>query len=207
MAVLAGDGFLAGRDRSFRAAGQRVPIAARAPLALVAPAPSSADAVTSLESVVRALRGSNARSSAMSYLVHAALGVAIWFATVQVAARVVPVERRIQLVALGIPVVLAAVAIAWIATRPRPDVLMQSADLHLGLKERLSTAWARRAAHGAMDDLLRQDALQHALRDRLAPAFPLRIRRREGGGGRIRSAAPAGPGGPPKTLEHPLAPG
>src|SRR5713226_1968370 len=87
MAVLAGDRLLAARDRSFRAAGQRAPIAARAPLALVAPAPCCGDPVTSLESVVRALRGSDARSSALPYLLHAALGVAIWFATVQVAAR------------------------------------------------------------------------------------------------------------------------
>jgi len=145
--------------------------------------------VTSLESVVRALRGSDARSSALPYLLHAALGVAIWFATVQVAARVVPVERRIQLAAIGVPVVLAAVAIAWIATRPRPHVLMQLADVHLGLKERLSTAWERRAADGAMDGLLRQDALQHALRDRLVRAFPIRISRREAGAVVILAAA------------------
>ncbi len=145
--------------------------------------------MTSLESVVRALRGSDARSSALPYLLHAALGVAIWFATVQVAARVVPVERRIQLAAIGVPVVLAAVAIAWIATRPRPHVLMQLADVHLGLKERLSTAWERRAADGAMDGLLRQDALQHALRDRLVRAFPIRISRREAGAVVILAAA------------------
>lgn len=125
----------------------------------------------------------------MSYLAHAALGAAIWFATVQVAARVVPVERRIQLTALGIPVVLAAVAIVWIARRPRPDVLMQVADVHLGLKERLSTAWERRGANGVMDDLLRQDALQHALRDRLVRAFPIRINRREAGAVVIVAAA------------------
>ena len=115
----------------------------------------------------------------MPYLVHAALGAAIWIAAVQVVARVVPVERRIQVAALGIPVVLVVVAIAWIARRPRPDVLMQMADLHLGLKERLSTAWERRSADGMMDGLLRQDALQHALRDRLVRAFPIRINRRE----------------------------
>jgi len=125
----------------------------------------------------------------LPYLLHAALGVAIWFATVQVAARVVPVERRIQLAAIGVPVVLAAVAIAWIATRPRPHVLMQLADVHLGLKERLSTAWERRAADGAMDGLLRQDALQHALRDRLVRAFPIRISRREAGAVVILAAA------------------
>src|SRR5216683_378996 len=147
MAVLAGDRLLAARDRSFRIAGQRVPIAASSPPAWVAPAPCRGDAMTSLESVVRALRGSDARSSALSYLVHAALGVAI----------------------------------AWIATRPRPDVLMQLADMRLGLKERLSTAWERRAADGVMDDLLRRDALQHARRDRLVRAFPIRISRREAG--------------------------
>src|SRR5260370_32908068 len=115
MAVLGGDRLLTTCDRSFRVAGQRVPIAARAPLAQVAPAPCCGDPVTSLESVVRALRGSDARSSALSYLLHAALGVAVWVGTVQVAARGVPVERRIHLAQPGIPVVLAAVAIAWIA--------------------------------------------------------------------------------------------
>jgi hypothetical protein len=137
--------------------------------------------VTSLEAVVHTLRGSDAKSRAMPYLVHAALGAAIWFATVQVAARMLPVDRRLQLVAVGIPAVLAVVAIAWIARRPGPDKLMQLADVHLGLKERLSTAWERRAAVGMMDDLLRQDALQHALRERLVRAFPIRINRREAG--------------------------
>jgi hypothetical protein len=145
--------------------------------------------VTSLEAVVRALRGSDARSRALHYLVHAALGAAIWFASVQVVARVVPVESRLQLAAFGIPIVLVAVAIAWIAMRPRPDALMQMADLHLGLKERLSTAWERRAADGLMDDLLRQDALQHALRDRLVRAFPIRINRREAAAVAIVAAA------------------
>lgn len=137
--------------------------------------------MTSLEAVVRALRGSDARSRALPYLVHAALGAAIWFATVQVAARVVPVEGRVQLAAFGIPVVLVVMGIAWIVRRPGPDLLMQMADLHLGLKERLSTAWERRAADGLMDDLLRKDALEHALRDRLVRAFPIRINRREAG--------------------------
>lgn len=137
--------------------------------------------MTSLQAVVRTLRESDARSRSLRYLVHAALGVAIWFAAVQVAARVVPVEQRIQLAAIGIPAVLAVLAMAWIARRPRPDRLMQQADLHLGLKERLSTAWERRAAKGMMDDLLRRDALQHALRDRLLRAFPIRINRREAG--------------------------
>jgi hypothetical protein len=145
--------------------------------------------VNSLAGVVRTLRGSDARSRALPYLVHAALGAAIWFATVQVAARVVPVERPVQLAALGILVVLVVAAIAWIARRPGPDLLMQRADLHLGLKERLSTAWERRAADGLMDDLLRKDALQHALRDRLVRAFPIRINRREAGAVAIIAAA------------------
>jgi hypothetical protein len=137
--------------------------------------------VSSLEAVVRALRGSNARSTALPYLVHGALGAAIWLTTVQLAARVMPVETRLQLALLGIPVILVAVATAWIVRRPGPDALMQRADVRLGLQERLSTAWERRAASGVMDDLLRRDALQHAQLDRLRRAFPVRINRREAG--------------------------
>lgn len=145
--------------------------------------------MSSLEAVVRALRQSNARSSAAPYLVHAALAATIWIATVQLAARVMPVETRFQLAVLGIPVMLAVVATAWIIRRPRPDVLMQLADMRLGLHERLSTAWERRAERGVMDDLLRQDALQHAQRDRLTHAFPLRINRKEAGVLAILAAA------------------
>jgi hypothetical protein len=58
---------------------------------------------------------------------------------------------------------------------------MSVADQRLGLKERLSTAWERRASTGMMDDLLRRDALQHADRAPLTRAFPIRINRREVG--------------------------
>ena len=145
--------------------------------------------MSSLEAVVRALRRSDERSRALPYLIHAALGATIWVTAVLLAARVVPVETRFQLAELGIPVMLAAVGIAWIAQRPRPHVLMQLADLRLGLQERLSTAWERRAERGVMDDLLRQDALQHAQRDRLTQAFPLRINRKEAGVLAILAAA------------------
>jgi len=145
--------------------------------------------MSSLEAVVQALRRSDTRSRALPYLIHAALGATIWVTAVLLAARVVPVETRFQLAELGIPVMLAAVGIAWIAQRPRPHVLMQLADLRLGLQERLSTAWERRAERGVMDDLLRQDALQHAQRDRLTQAFPLRINRKEAGVLAILAAA------------------
>jgi hypothetical protein len=137
--------------------------------------------MSSLEAVVRALRRSDARSSAGPFVVHALLGATIWVAAVQIMARLVPIERRLQLATLGIPVVLGIAATAWLARRPRPDVLMRLADLRLGLQERLSTAWERRAASGAMDELLRRDALQHAQLDRLHKAFPVRIDRREAG--------------------------
>jgi hypothetical protein len=114
-------------------------------------------------------------------MVHGALGAAIWLTTLQLAARVMPVDTRLQLALLGIPVILVAVVIAWIIRRPGPDALMQLADVRLGLQERLSTAWERRAASGVMDDLLRRDALQHAQLDRLRRAFPVRINRREAG--------------------------
>ena len=91
----------------------------------------------------------------------------------------VPYERRLQVTLLGIPVMLVTAAIAWLVSRPGPSALMSLADQRLGLKERLSTAWERRAADGSMDTLLRRDALEHAERSRLAQAFPIRINRRE----------------------------
>jgi hypothetical protein len=129
--------------------------------------------------VVGALRRSDARSRTVPYALHAAVGAVIWLAAVQLAVRVTPIESPIQLAALGIPMIVALVAIAWAIRRPRPDALMQLADVRLGLKERLSTAWERREANGAMDALLRQDALHHADRDLLKGAFPIRVNRRE----------------------------
>ena len=136
---------------------------------------------SSLESVVRALRGSDARSSAATYLVHGALAAAIWLAAVQILSRIVALEPRVELAVLGLPAAIAVVVIAWISRRPGPDALMQAADVRLELKERLSTAWERRGASGTMDELLRGDALQHADTDRLGQAFPVRINRREAG--------------------------
>jgi hypothetical protein len=111
--------------------------------------------------------------------VHGTLAAAIWLAAIQIAARIVALEPRTELAVLGLPVALAAVAIAWIARRPGPDVLMRAADVRLGLKERLSTAWERRGMSGTMDELLRRDALQKAQVDRLGRTFPVRINRRE----------------------------
>jgi hypothetical protein len=135
--------------------------------------------MSSLDTVVGTLRRSDARSRAVLYALHAVLGAVIWLAAVQLAARVVPLETGFQVAALGIPVIIALVAVAWLIRRPRPDVLMQMADVRLGLKERLSTAWERREVNGAMDALLRQDALHHADRDLLERAFPIRLNRRE----------------------------
>jgi hypothetical protein len=129
--------------------------------------------------VVGALRRSDARSRAVTYVLHAALGAAIWVAVVQLGSRLTPIETRLQLAWLGLPVILATAAVVWAVRRPRPDTLMQRADLRLGLHERLSTAWERRAASGVMDGLLREDALEHAEGDRLKRAFPIRISRRE----------------------------
>jgi hypothetical protein len=112
-------------------------------------------------------------------LIHATLGAAGWIGAVLLITRLVPFERRVQLAVLGIPVMLATAATAWILSRPGPGALMRRADQRLGLKERLSTAWERRASSGLMDELLRRDALEHAQRDRLARAFPIRISRRE----------------------------
>ena len=137
--------------------------------------------MSSLEAVVAALRRSDARSSVPRFFVHAAVGAGIWVGAVLLITRLVPFERRLQLAFLGVPVMLAVAATAWLASRPGPGVLMSVADQSLGLKERLSTAWERRASSGLMDDLQRLDALQHAERARLARAFPVRINRREVG--------------------------
>ena len=137
--------------------------------------------MSSLEAVVAALRRSDARSSVPRFFVHAAVGAGIWVGAVLLITRLVPFERRLQLALLGVPVMLAVAATAWLASRPGPGVLMSVADQSLGLKERLSTAWERRASSGLMDDLQRLDALQHAERARLARAFPMRVNRREVG--------------------------
>jgi hypothetical protein len=137
--------------------------------------------LSSLEAVVAALRRSDARSSVPRFFVHAAVGAGIWVGAVLLITRLVPFERRLQLALLGLPVMLAVAATAWLATRPGPGALMSVADQSLGLKERLSTAWERRTSRGLMDDLQRLDALQHAERARLARAFPVRINRREVG--------------------------
>src|SRR5260370_37403891 len=103
--------------------------------------------------------------------------------------------------------ILALVAMAWAIRRPRPDVLMQLADVRLGLKERLSTAWERRAKNGAMDALLRQDALHHADRDILQRAFPVRVNRGELGGLAAVAAAALALAALPKALDQVLARG
>jgi hypothetical protein len=137
--------------------------------------------LSSLEAVVTALRRSDARSSVPRFLVHAAVGAAAWVGVVLLVTRLVPFERPLQLAFLGVPVMLAVSATAWLVSRPGPGALMSVADQRLGLKERLSTAWERRASTGLMDDLLRRDALQHADRAPLTRAFPIRINRREVG--------------------------
>ncbi|MEA2642982.1 MAG: hypothetical protein QOG08_8, partial [Chloroflexota bacterium] len=137
--------------------------------------------MSSLEGVVTALRRSDARSSAPRFLTHAAVGAAVWIGAVLLVTRLVPFESRLPLALLGIPVMLVVAAVAWLVSRPGPGALMSVADQQLGLKERLSTAWERRASSGFMDELLRLDALQHADRARLGRAFPIRINRREVG--------------------------
>ena len=135
--------------------------------------------MSSLETVVRELRWSAARSSAVRYLLHALLAGIGWVFMVVVAARLVPIEQVWRIAAYGVPVAFLGVAVVWVAARPRPMRLMRTADLRLGLKERLSTAWERRLAGGPLDAALRRDALEHAARARLAAAYPFGMRRGE----------------------------
>ncbi|MEO6796788.1 MAG: hypothetical protein ABI401_04080 [Candidatus Dormibacter sp.] len=137
--------------------------------------------MSGLDRLVRDLGRAAGRARAVTYLVHALLASATWLALVLGVARLIPVDRRLQIAIAGVPLILLACAIAWLVSRPSPPVLLLVADLRLGLKERLSTAWERRAATGPLDGHLRQDALGHAASLRPGAAFPVRIDRREGG--------------------------
>ena len=135
--------------------------------------------MSSLETVVRDLRGSATRAAGVSHLHRAALSAAVWVLGVVIVGRFVPLEETSRIAALGVPFVFAVAAIAWIAARPNAMSLMRTADVRLGLKERLSTAWERRLSSGPLDDVLRRDALEAAARATLSRAFPIRLRRRE----------------------------
>jgi hypothetical protein len=136
--------------------------------------------VTSLEAIVRELRWSEARTSAVRYLMHGLLAGAGWVIGVLLVGRLAPIEQTLRVAVLGVPIAFAAVALAWVIARPAPAKLMQSADLRLGLKERLSTAWERRLEHGPMDAALHRDALEHAARAKLSAAYGIGLRRTEG---------------------------
>ena len=135
--------------------------------------------MSSLDAIIRELRRAAARARAARYAVHGLVGAVAWVALVLLIARLTPFERRAAVAMVGIPVALAVAAIAWLLRRPSESILMRLADIRLGLKERLSTAWERRAESGALDDVQRRDALQHATRTRLAAAFPVRVNRGE----------------------------
>jgi ribosomal protein S20 len=132
-----------------------------------------------LDAIIRELRRAAARARAARYAVHGLVAAAAWVALVLVIARLTPFERRATVAVVGIPVALAVAAIAWLLRRPSAAILMRLADIRLGLKERLSTAWERRTEAGALDDVQRRDAVQHAARTRLASAFPVRVNRGE----------------------------
>ena len=135
--------------------------------------------MTTLDAIIRELRRAAARARAARYAVHGLVGAVAWVALVLLIARLTPFERRATVAVAGIPVALAVAAIAWLLRQPSAAILMRLADIRLGLKERLSTAWERRSESGALDDVQRHDALQHATRTRLAAAFPVRVNRGE----------------------------
>ena len=133
----------------------------------------------SLHAVVRELRWSDARASAVRFFVHALVASVAWIFAVLVVARLVPIEQVLRIAAFGVPAVFAAVAVAWAVSRPSSAALMRTADLRLDLKERLSTAWERRLTDGPMDGALRRDALERAARVQLSRAYPVGLGRRE----------------------------
>jgi len=132
-----------------------------------------------LDAIIRELGTAAARARAARFAVHALVGALAWVAAILIVARLVPFERRIQVAAVGIPVALVVAGLLWLLRRPSPGVLVRLADIRLGLKERLSTAWERRTESGPLDSLQREDALHHAAGARLAGAFPVRVNRGE----------------------------
>ena len=133
----------------------------------------------SLESVVGELRWADVRTSAVRFLLHALVASMGWIFAVLLVARLVPIEQALRIAAYGVPVVFAAIAVAWALTRPSAASLMRTADLRLELKERLSTAWERRRTAGPMDGALRRDALERAAHEELSRAYPVGLRRNE----------------------------
>src|SRR4029077_13306931 len=107
---------------------QRVPSTAHpAPVRALATHGRDCDGarMTSLEAVVRELRWSDTRTSAARYLVHGVVaGVGCIFAVLAVS-RVVPLEQTLRIAALGVPLALLAVAVAWVAARPSSASLMR----------------------------------------------------------------------------------
>jgi chemotaxis protein histidine kinase CheA len=132
-----------------------------------------------LDAIIRELASAAARARAARFALHALVGALAWVAAILIVARLVPFERRLQLAIVGVPVALAVAGLAWLLRRPSPGVLVRLADLRLGLKERLSTAWERRTESGPMDGAQREDALRHAAGARLGAAFPVRVNRGE----------------------------
>lgn len=135
--------------------------------------------MSELEVIARSLGRAADRSRAVTFLAHALLGASLWAALVVLLARLTPITGRALLAMAGIPIALVAAAAAWLATRPSPPSVVRAADLRLGLKERLATAWERRTASGPLDRHLREDALGHAAGIRPAAAFPIAVDRRE----------------------------
>jgi hypothetical protein len=135
--------------------------------------------MSSLDAIIRELRAAAARARAARYAAHGLVAAGAWIALVLVVARLVPLERRVDVAIIGVPVALAIAALAWLLRQPSAAMLMVLADMRLGLKERLSTAWERRAESGLLDGVQRQDAVQHAAGARLAAAFPVRVNRGE----------------------------
>lgn len=135
--------------------------------------------MSSLDAVLRELRRAAARARAARYTVHGLVAALGWIAAILIVGRLTPLERRAGVALVGIPVALLLTAIAWAVRRPSAAVLMVLADLRLGLKERLSTAWERRHDAGPMNVVQRRDALERAAGARLSAAFPIRVNRGE----------------------------
>ena len=78
--------------------------------------------MTSLETVVRELRWSAARSSAPKFGLHAVLAAVLWVATVLLITRLTPVDQGTRLAALGIPIAFLLIAVGWVVMQPAKEI-------------------------------------------------------------------------------------
>jgi hypothetical protein len=133
-----------------------------------------------LKQIVGELQRAADRARAARFLLHALLAAATIAVALLLLGRFFPIEPQAFTI-FALPISLLVTFAAWLVTRPSADLVVQVADLRLGLDQRLSTAWERRHQQSPLDQHLQADAVAHTARLPVKRAFPMRLDRREAG--------------------------